>query len=108
MRHTLLFTVLIPPHTPLCSHTLCSHSHALTPQALAGFEKELRHLDGHTVRLARTDVTPPGFVLRVAGQGMPLKEAASEFGDLFVDFIVDFPQSVSAEQKKAFAKLLGK
>lgn len=92
--------------THLSAHALSAH--ALTPQALAGFEKELRHLDGHTVRLARTDVTPPGFVLRVAGQGMPLKEAASEFGDLFVDFIVDFPQSVSAEQKKAFAKLLGK
>jgi DnaJ-class molecular chaperone len=44
----------------------------------------------------------------VKGEGMPVKENASEFGDLFVEFVVDFPSQLTEEQKQTVRALLEK
>ncbi|KAJ1961810.1 DnaJ- protein scj1, partial [Dimargaris xerosporica] len=75
-------------------------------QALSGFETSFTHLDKTTrVDLKRPNVvTPPGFVQKVKGQGMPLfDEHAGLFtegaGDLYVHYVVEFPESVSSANR---------
>ncbi len=34
----------------------------LIPKALLGFEKKIKHLDGHEVKIARDYVTQPGKI----------------------------------------------
>ena len=47
-------------------------------QALLGFEKELKHLDGRRIELSRVGkITNPGQVERIVGEGMPVYEMAS-------------------------------
>jgi DnaJ-class molecular chaperone len=40
-------------------------------EALVGFRTEITHLDGHKVPVGRDEITPPGFVLSIPGEGMP-------------------------------------
>jgi len=82
--------------------------HITLLQALTGFEVDIPHLDQHKVHIARTEVTPPNFVLKVAGEGMPVHSTPSVHGDLYVEFIVDFPESITKEQAESFKKLLVK
>jgi len=76
-------------------------------QALVGFSISFKHLDEHEVTVARTEVTPPGFVQVVAEEGMPVHDLPSRKGNLFVTYEIIFPTSVSEENKNAFKKLLG-
>jgi DnaJ-related protein SCJ1 len=75
-------------------------------EALVGFSRTLTHLDGHTVPVAKQSVTYPGEVLRIAEEGMPHHNYASRKGDLFVTFSIDFPTSLTQEQRDVFAKIL--
>ena len=43
-----------------------------------GFKKELVHLDGHTVLIERSEVTPPGYVMTIAEEGMPVHTSPSQ------------------------------
>lgn len=69
-------------------------------EALLGFEKTIRHLDGHEVTLRRDFVTQPGDVEKIKGEGMPQHEFSSYHGDLFVEYKVNFPTSLTAEQTR--------
>jgi DnaJ-related protein SCJ1 len=75
-------------------------------QALVGFKKQFNHLDGHDVNIERTQVTPPGYVLKLEGEGMPLHESPDINGDLFITFNIQFPEKITPEQKSGFEKLL--
>ncbi|KAL0954957.1 hypothetical protein HGRIS_003889 [Hohenbuehelia grisea] len=68
-------------------------------EALLGFERNITHLDGHTVRLIRKGVTQPGFVQKIAGEGMPIHQKTS-FGDLFVEYNVVLPVELSQTAKR--------
>ncbi|MDP2434407.1 MAG: DnaJ C-terminal domain-containing protein, partial [archaeon] len=74
-------------------------------EALVGFSKTLRHLDGHEFTVARTAITTPGFVQKIPQEGMPIHEATT-FGDLFVEYSIRFPKQLSDAQKQAFRELL--
>lgn len=74
-------------------------------EALVGFHKQFEHLDGHNVDLKRPGVTQPGFVQQIEGEGMPKHNFPSEKGSLFVTYTVEFPPSLSAEQKEAASNL---
>eukprot|EP01133_Synstelium_polycarpum_P007500 gene7500-8776_t len=75
-------------------------------EALTGFDTTIEHLDGHKVRVSRTDVTKPGFVMTIANEGMPLYEFSSEFGNLYIEFTVIFPTTLTNDQKQQFKTLL--
>nr|KAJ3421035.1 DnaJ- protein scj1 [Polyrhizophydium stewartii] len=77
-------------------------------EALLGFEKKVAHLDGKDLPIARKTVTQPGFVQTIKGQGMPKFGFPSERGDLFVEYSVVFPTTLTAEQQKLAAKLFEK
>lgn len=70
-------------------------------EALLGWTQTVRHIDGHTVEVATTDVTKHLQVIRVAGEGMPLRDDPSSYGDLLVKVEVVFPKTLDAQQKLA-------
>jgi len=74
--------------------------------ALVGFDRQISHLDGHNVTLSRKEVTKPGFVLKLPGEGMPLHSTPSLHGDLYVEFAIRFPTTLTEAQKQAFRQLL--
>ena len=72
--------------------------HISLKEALLGFEKTLKHLDGHVVQIDRRDkVTKPGLMERFKGEGMPVFEQYSEVGDLMITYIVDMPERITDE-----------
>eukprot|EP00842_Homolaphlyctis_polyrhiza_P006610 jgi/Hompol1/6950/HPOL_005131-RA len=68
--------------------------------ALLGFKRTFKHLDGSDLVIERTAVTQPGFVQTVKGQGMPKHEFPSERGDLFVEYRVVLPLEFTSNQQK--------
>ncbi|KAJ2302698.1 hypothetical protein IWW55_003291, partial [Coemansia sp. RSA 2706] len=79
--------------------------------ALAGFRRTLTHVDDKTpVELKRQGVTPPGFVQRLAGKGMPHRRphpGGAKYGDLLVTYWIQFPVSLSADAKDRIAAVFG-
>lgn len=73
-------------------------------ESLLGFERTIKHLDGHTVHISTSSVTRPGQVLSIEGEGMPLKDTPSSFGNLYLLASVIYPDSFSeAEQQELSA-----
>lgn len=77
-------------------------------EALLGFTKELKHLDGHPVEVSANKVIQPGEVIRIEGQGMPINEASDEFGHLYVHCTVNFPETLTEQQIKGFEEFFSK
>lgn len=75
-------------------------------EALTGFKKTFKHLDGHAVDVTRDKVTQPGYVMQIKDEGMPHHHAPTEFGDLFIEFTVVLPQTVTADDAARFKELL--
>ena len=81
--------------------------HAITlRESLLGFDAQLVHLDGHTVRLRSDRVTSPHTLMRIAGEGMPVHNFPSERGVLVVNITVIMPLSLSSAQKAGMARVL--
>lgn len=74
--------------------------------ALTGFTHVLEHLDAHKFNLSSDAVTRPGQVVKVEGEGMPVFDSSKK-GDLWVTYSVDFPASLTAEQKQTVRSLFG-
>uniref|UniRef100_A0A7S0FKB9 J domain-containing protein n=1 Tax=Pyrodinium bahamense TaxID=73915 RepID=A0A7S0FKB9_9DINO len=75
-------------------------------EALLGWSRTVRHLDGHRVELSAEGVSRPMQVLRVRGEGMPLRDDPASFGDLYVKVRVDFPRALTEDQEGAIAGVL--
>jgi len=69
-------------------------------EALLGFERTLRHLDGHTVEVKTRSISRPGQVIHVEGEGMPVKDTPSLFGDLELFVSVAFPQVLTSADRE--------
>ncbi|RLN48318.1 hypothetical protein BBJ29_009015 [Phytophthora kernoviae] len=74
-------------------------------ESLVGFNKTFTHLDGRWVEVVRDEITPPRFVTVLKGEGMPKKNVPSERGQLHIKFHVQFPETLSDEQKVGFREL---
>lgn len=72
--------------------------------ALVGFSVKIDHLDGHKVEIANTQVTKPGEVLTILGEGMPQHDRANKFGNLLVHITVSFPKSIPDKLKDVVRK----
>jgi len=97
----VIFKIKTVPHKRFRRDNKNLHmKHIITLQeALLGFTYEFKHLDGHKVEIRRTEVTSPGQVIKIEKEGMPEYEFSSEYGDLFVEFEVKLPESLTEEQK---------
>ncbi|KAI0511632.1 hypothetical protein KFK09_012262 [Dendrobium nobile] len=67
-------------------------------EALVGFEKTMKHLDGHLVDIGMNGITKPKEIRKFKGEGMPV-HMSSKKGDLHVTFEVSFPRSLTEDQK---------
>jgi DnaJ family protein A protein 2 len=76
-------------------------------EALTGFSRVvLKHLDGRGIHIDHPQgkVLHPGQVLRVEGEGMPLKKSDQK-GDLFLIVKIEFPENGWTSDPAAFAEL---
>lgn len=68
-------------------------------EALLGFKKKIRHLDGHLVSVRENGVTQPNQERIIRGEGLPKFEYHSDTGDLILVFRVIIPENFSEKQK---------
>lgn len=75
--------------------------------ALTGFDMEIKHLDGHVVKVHREKITWPGAKIKKKGEGMPNYHNNLEKGVLVITFDVEFPKTdLTNEQKEGEKGLL--
>merc|ERR1712151_301879 len=74
-------------------------------EALLGWERKIKHMDGHFVHVSTVEVTMPGQVLVVKREGMPVKDVPDEFGDLMLKITVKFPHKLTSSDKEELANL---
>ncbi|KAF9918951.1 DnaJ- protein scj1 [Lobosporangium transversale] len=106
----IVFEVRTRPHPVFerRQHSLYTYVTITLEQALLGFDLEIKHLDGKPIRLTRGEsVTPFGFVQTLKGQGMPIQGSRGDFGDLFVEYKVEFPERLTEDQKTLLATAFG-
>lgn len=80
--------------------------------ALVGFSRQVRTLDGRQIRVKADEMITPGSQKIVVGEGMPIPKSeeyhrrnemylnGGKFGNLIVNFDVGFPSSLNDEQKE--------
>ena len=74
-------------------------------EALLGFTQDVELPDTTLVPITTTAVTQPGQVIRVPGEGMPVKDDDDKRGDLIVTVAVQLPTTLTSEQKTAVGNL---
>lgn len=75
-------------------------------EALTGWERIVRTIDGKSIRVSKPGPTQPGHEERYPGLGMTLSKKPSERGDLIVRVNVKFPTSLTASQKQTLKQVL--
>lgn len=76
--------------------------------ALVGFNRTVKHLDGRKVPVVHDVVTFEGFEQKVIGEGLPRAgiQPQKSHGDLYVMFEVEFPSSLTARQREALRTVM--
>jgi DnaJ family protein A protein 2 len=75
--------------------------------ALCGFSFDIKHLNGETMTFSNKKektIIKPGHITNVSGLGM-IREG-SENGNLIIEFIIEFPESLSDQQRETINKIL--
>jgi DnaJ-class molecular chaperone len=74
-------------------------------EALVGFEKTIKQLDGRDVVVKKDSVTACEDVFVVPGEGMPRKGGRGA-GNLIISFKIEFPRVLSSNQKSFISQAL--
>jgi len=71
-------------------------------EALCGFAFTVKHLDDRTlyVKSEKGDVVKPGDVRNIQGEGMPTHKRPFEKGNLYINFIIEFPKQGFLKDKQ--------
>ncbi len=75
-------------------------------EALTGFTRTVRQMDGRDIEVSETGVTGPYSTKTVKGEGMPVHGVPSETGNLKVQMKVKFPRSLTEEQIATINQIL--
>ncbi|EED18216.1 DnaJ domain protein Psi, putative [Talaromyces stipitatus ATCC 10500] len=75
-------------------------------EALTGWERIVKTIDGKSIRVAKPGPTQPGYEERFPGLGMPISKKPTERGDMVVKVNVKFPTTLTAEQKELLKDVL--
>lgn len=105
----LVFTVVEIEHDIFqrAGDDLSAEMEITLAEALTGFSRVvIKHLDGRGIHInhPRGKVLQPGQVLKVAGEGMPLKKSDAK-GDLYLVVKIEFPENGWTEDEAAFNEL---
>jgi len=78
-------------------------------EALTGFEMIIEHLDGRKIHIKNKegDIVKPGELKTVKECGMPFFESPFRYGNLFINFTIQFPEKLDQNQKDTLTKLFG-
>ncbi|KAK3504576.1 hypothetical protein B0T13DRAFT_507190 [Neurospora crassa] len=109
----LIFHLVEEPHDVFTriGHDLSADLNVTLIEALSGFSRVVvKHLDGRGIHInhPRGKVLRPGDVLKVPGEGMPVKKSDMK-GDLYLVVKIEFPEDgwlQDESQYDALAKLL--
>lgn len=98
----LIFVVHAQPHAVFTrkGDNLYASITITLDEALDGFTRSIKHLDGELVQIVRTKTTQPGFTLVVPQRGMPIFDGYGH-GDLFVQVNVLLPENAKEWRGKA-------
>lgn len=69
-------------------------------EALCGFSRPIKTLDGKELLVSNKNVTKPGQEIRFPGRGMPNQKDPSRKGDLILKADIRFPTSLTDHQKE--------
>lgn len=75
-------------------------------EALTGWERIVKTIDGKSIRVAKPGPTQPGHEEHFPGHGMTNSKKPSERGDLVVKVNVKFPTSLTAAEKEKLKTIL--
>jgi DnaJ-class molecular chaperone len=75
-------------------------------EALLGFNRTLKNVDGSDVVIESTEPVGSDRTLRVRGKGLPLYLYPGEYGDIVVHAIVKGPKELTAYQREQLVKAL--
>ncbi|KAI0166388.1 DnaJ domain-containing protein [Xylariaceae sp. FL1272] len=105
----LVFVLVEEPHDVFhrVGNDLSADLEITLAESLCGFSRTvITHLDGRGIHLShpRGKILHPGQVLKVEGEGMPLKRGETK-GDLFLVVKVNFPEDGWLEDDAAYESL---
>jgi DnaJ-class molecular chaperone len=69
-------------------------------ESLCGFKRSIEHLDGRKLAIIETETVHDGELKVIKHEGMPLESNTSLHGNLIVKFVVEFPTSLSKQNKR--------
>jgi DnaJ family protein A protein 2 len=78
-------------------------------EALTGVDFTFKHLDGKVIRVqnAPGKIVKHGEIQTIEDQGMPFHKKSYKQGNLFIEFEVEFPDSITAAQKQHIEAAFG-
>ena len=65
--------------------------------AILGFDRKIKHLDGHEVQVVGDYNVQDGEEIRIEGEGMPVRGEFDTYGDMIAKLNIKFPNKYSAE-----------
>jgi len=74
--------------------------------ALCGFIKKIKQLDGRKLFIQENEIIKDGEIKIIPGEGMPIHGNISNKGNLLIKYNVTFPKSLTIIQKKKIYKIL--
>ena len=75
-------------------------------QALLGFDLNIEHMDEQLVHLYHlNEITQHHQVRKYKNKGMPIYKRPRRFGDLFIEYRVDLPQTITSQQRLKLIEL---
>lgn len=95
----LVFVLVQTPHATLerIGNNIYTELEISLEEALLGFSRVIKQLDGRELRVERNEVTQPFHAIVLKGEGMPVLDREGKFGDMHVTIKVKLPQ-MSAEE----------
>lgn len=77
-------------------------------EALCGTSISIEQLDGKKLNVALNpgEVLQSGDVKKILGKGMPIKNSSGSYGDLYIEFEVEFPQALQDDVLTQLSEIL--
>lgn len=73
-------------------------------ESLLGFDKVIESVDGRRIPFSRSSPVQPSSESVYPGLGMPLSKSPGQRGDLKIKFKIDYPISLTPQQKQAISQ----
>lgn len=104
-RQTLQFVLEEKPHPVFkrdgTSNNLIVNLPITFKESLCGFDKDITTIDGKRLPFSKTQPVQPNSSALYPGLGMPISKLPGQRGDMEVIFKVDYPISLTPQQKQA-------